>query len=114
MCVVCVCFCVHIGVGARGVWNSVVYAACASVHMWLTCTVFVFVLAPQHANGAVSACRVWPCVYEDVPPLSASGHASSHTIIYHISRPHASPRCCSHTNPLPSEMQKLCLPAKAS
>lgn len=26
----------------------------------------------------------------DVPPLSASGHASSHTIIYHRSRPHAS------------------------
>ena len=44
-----------------------------------------------------TACK-WSCVcmqgsvmpvQVDVPPLTASGHASSHTIIYHRSRPHA-------------------------
>ena len=60
MCVVCVCLCVHRRAGALGVEKSV----CVWVHMWLTCTVCIFVLAPQHVNGVVFACRVRSCLYE--------------------------------------------------
>lgn len=73
-----------------------------AVYRGPVCICEVFVLAPRHANGAVFCMHV----LVDEPRLSASGRASSRSIMYHISRPHASPRCRSHANFRSSEIEK--------
>lgn len=63
MCLVCVCFSVCKRAGALVVEKTVVYTVCAYVSD-MYCEYVVFVLATQHANGAVFACGVWSCVHE--------------------------------------------------
>lgn len=83
----CLFLCAQKG-GCSGGEKCSVYCVCLCVRAYVSDMYCVCVYLCWHHSMQMELCLhagVRPCV--DVPPLSASGHAGSHTIIYRTSHP---------------------------